>query len=388
MENVFSPKNTPTFGDKWAGKLDYQVFVSGKNFFDSFENSIQKAKFEILIEVYIFAMDPLGIRILEKLADATSRGVKVRILVDGIGSFYSTRPLRDFCHKHQIHFSVFHPIPLSARVARRWSWTRISRTLGLFARINNRNHRKMFLIDRELIFVGSMNITDAHSEEFHPKNFWRDTSIKIKSVNTDLLVKAFDRAWRNFFRLRRHKNWPSSDFFRLNVNRQLRKHFQQDLLRRLRSAKSRILVTNAYFLPQPSIVRALIHAAQRGVYVGLILPGPSDIPLVKWAARSLYIQLLQSGVLIYEYQPRVLHAKTLIIDNYASLGSHNWNHRSFIHDLELELSIPEADFCKTLEQHWDEDIRSSRPLTLRDCGRTNIFYRALYKLAYWIRYWL
>jgi len=156
----------------------------------------------------------------------------------------------------------------------------------------------------------------------------------------------------------------------------------------MKLAEKRILVTSGYFLPRKSVLRGLRRAARRGIFVGLCIPAKSDVWFVKSAAKSLYYRLLKDGVHIFEYQPRILHAKTLIIDDWGTVGSHNLNHRSLTHDLEAEAVITHPENIQKLIEAWDRDVLSSSAITLKDLGKWSWPQRLLSRFAYWFRYWI
>ncbi len=255
-------------------------------------------------------------------------------------------------------------------------------------RINKRNHRKTIIIDKSIVYTGSLNIADVHDENVMGQKAWRDIGICARNFDIQALEEAYSRAWRSLSPFRRHKNYITSSIFRLNATRQTRVLYKRELLRSIRKAQKKILIINAYFLPRRSLVRELARAAQRGVYVGIILPGPSDIWIVKMASHSVLLRLLYAGAQIYEYQPKILHAKAVVIDDWAGVGTHNWNHRSFLHDLELEVSIPDPQFVNELTQSWENDIRFCRQVKSSELGRWNIGHKAIAYMAYWLRYWL
>jgi cardiolipin synthase len=376
-----------------------QLYFSGDEYFRDLIHSIHAAKDEIILESYIFDMDPIGLRVLKALSMAQSRGVKVQILVDGVGSFNWIWSLREYCKVHNLHLRIYHPIPLKADILRKISWRNLRRILFLLRRVNKRLHRKVILIDRRVAFAGSMNISQVHTKEFLTKQAWRDTGVRMTGSPLVHLRKACLKAWvtaraehaalpQSLFNLTPRLQQHPGEVLRLNSNLKWRYFLLRDLNRRIRTSQSRILITNAYFLPRPSVLRALIKAAQRGVYVGLCLPAVTDVPIVRWASRSLYNRLLRAGVHIHEYQQKVLHAKTLIIDDWATVGSHNLNHRSLTHDLEVEVALTEKQWVDTLANQWEADLKNSKPITSMDIGRLMLWERIIARLAYWFRYWL
>lgn len=378
-----------------------QLHYSGDAFFARALAAIEEARKEVLIESYIFNLDPIGLRFLRALKAAVARGVEVKVLVDGIGSFNWAPSLAHECRDCGIPLRVYHPLPFVDTP--RLSWRSLRRWLKLFRRINQRNHRKVILVDERVAFLGSMNVSQVHTVEFMEDAVWRDTGVEIEFTADDTEVRLLRAAFLNTWKksqanrtriyplrsLRRiQRMLPVDSRFRLNSRAWWRYLLLKDLLRRMRTARTRILITNAYFIPRRSILVALRRAARRGVYVGLVLPQKTDVWIVREASRSLYYRLLKDGVRIFEYQPSILHAKTLIIDDWATVGSHNLNHRSLMHDLEVETVLSEPELVRDLTQKWDDDVRHSRQITSAELGRFPFYRRWLSRVIYWFRYWL
>jgi cardiolipin synthase len=226
---------------------------------------------------------------------------------------------------------------------------------------------------------------------------WRDTGVLLEGPDIDFLVQAFMQVWgksragiilnRASFQLRRSGPLQTG-LLRLNSRIRWRFRLLRDLKKRVRQAQTRILITNAYFLPRKAVLSSIRKAARKGIYVGICIPAKSDVWFVKLATKSLYFRLIKSGVHVFEYQPRVLHAKTLIIDSWATVGSHNLNHRSLNHDLEAEAIITNKENIDSLIAAWDHDIANSKAITLSDLGKMGIIESLVSKVIYWFRYWI
>lgn len=397
--------------DSSTNSLFHQVriYFEGDAYFDAALKAIAEAKDEILCETYIFDLDPIGQEFLEAFAEARRRGVEVHLMVDGVGSLRGLQSLHNFCEKNRIDFRVFHP-PLFLSRRERQVRTRpfsLSLWLSNFAQalqnfvrfVNKRNHRKVLLIDQSRCFLGSLNITQMHSRRCIGAQAWRDTGVELLSRFPLIpVIRAFQRTWLRArdlgqirFRFRRRGprlRRPRQSVFRINDRFRDRYRQARDLRRRIRQAQKRILITNAYFLPRRSLKRALARAAARGVYVGLCLPAVTDVWMVREAGRTLFRRLIKSGVHVFEYQPAVLHAKTMVIDDWALIGSHNLNHRSFMHDLEIEVSFEDPTPVQEMIRAWDRDIAQSHIVTLRELDRDTWLRRGIGQLAYLIRYWM
>jgi cardiolipin synthase len=137
-----------------------------------------------------------------------------------------------------------------------------------------------------------------------------------------------------------------------------------DLLLRISRAQHKIWITNAYFVPDGSLLRALSAAAMGGIDVRIIVPGFSDVVFMPWIASAFHLGLLRAGVRIFEYRRSILHAKTLVVDTWGLVGSSNLNHRSLLHDLEIDVEVVTDEGRAALERHFSEDLESSVEVTL------------------------
>jgi cardiolipin synthase len=355
---------------------EIRIFFSGDEYYDSCIAAINSAEKEILFESYIFEIDTVGLRFLDAMEAAVKKGVTLRLLVDGIGSMNSISKLEELCQKKNIPFRIYHPMLKSIR------------------NLNRRNHRKVLTIDEKFIFLGSYNISNLHSEKISGSNSWRDTGLSFKfeknsstEVQTEVqMVKnSFSTVWSHkplfFKRL-------SSPNLRLNSNPFLRWEMLREINQKIKKAQSRILITNPYLIPRPSVLRNLKKAARQGKLVMLLLPAVSDVWFVREASRSLYERLLKSGIQIFEYQSKVLHAKTMIIDNWATIGSSNLYHRSLIHDLEISAVLNTPETIELLKDQWDRDLMLAKKIKLANVVNGNIFRKILGRICYWFRYWL
>lgn len=376
-----------------------QLYFNGDEYFRSVHAALATAQSEVFVEAYIFNMDPIGLRLLRTLSELVSKGVKVHITVDGVGSFNWLPGLRDFCEQNKIGFRVYHPMPIRIRYLKRISWKYLRRILFFLRQANKRNHRKIFLIDGKIAFLGSINVSQVHTKEFMGAQAWRDTAVRVEGAPIKELETSCRKIWshsrfigRTFFRIpvrRGHRlRQHPSNALRMNTSMRWRFSLLRDLNHRILRAQKRVFITNAYFIPRKSVLRSLRKAAERGTEVAICLPAQNDFISVKWAARSLYSRLMKSGVKIYEYQSRMMHAKTLMIDHWATVGSHNLNHRSFLHDLEVEAVLNDDESIRELQEQWEKDIKQSRLITTADFGKMRWYHHAFARMAYWFRYWL
>ena len=177
--------------------------------------------------------------------------------------------------------------------------------------------------------------------------------------------------------------------FIFNFTRLLRVKQRKRLLRRIEQACDKIWITNAYFVPDKHLLEALAYASYKGVDVRILLPRTSDIFFIPWASAYFYGKLLKSGIRIFEFQNRMLHAKTFIIDDWATIGSSNLNRRSLHHDLELDYSLQLPESKLKLERDFEDDLKESEELDTNKFEQTRVWQRLLggllvFLLARWV----
>jgi cardiolipin synthase len=367
------------------------VYHSGDEFFASLERAIEQAQLFIHIEMYIFAFDRLGQRLLGRLGAAVQRGVKVRLIVDGIGSSSWIYYVRECCSRLSIELKVFHELPWARwRLRRPESLRRLSFARAL-QRMNNRNHRKVCIVDAHRAFVGSMNVIESHCASLVGANVWRDCAVEVVGCEVAVLEASFQDLWSRrrgalaaARRLRQRLTLGS--LVRLNVRRAQRRDNYLDLLVRLVGAQRRIWIETAYFVPDGSLVRALRAAAEGGVDVRIVVPAVSDIFFIPWVTSAFHVGLLRAGVRIFEYTGSMMHAKTMLIDDWGLVGSSNLNHRSLFHDLEADVVLASEEASCSLEQQFERDCSGSREVALDTWHERSWIERALGRLLLWMRW--
>ncbi|MCA1246411.1 cardiolipin synthase [Massilia sp. MS-15] len=331
----------------------------------------REAKSSINLETYIFDRDPIGLQFAELLAEKRRQGVIVNIIADGVGTLATPKEFFERMRAAGINVLIFNPVDPTKRPG---NW-----------QLNNRDHRKIMVVDGRVGFTGGINISEtyANSSLFRSRKKpetvdseqvgWRDTHIRIEGPAVAALQYAFIDNW-----VRQDAGeLPQADYFpRLapvgdKVMRVLATTPDRDseiyksLMVAMNEAKKSIHITSAYFVPDQQIVDSLKAAAQRGVDVKLVLPGVSDHDLIKHAGQAFYDELLQGGVKIYQLQVAVLHAKTAVIDGiWSTIGSANIDRRSFIHNYELNVVVLDPAFGQDMENAFNEDLRSSKQVTL------------------------
>lgn len=342
------------------------IYTQASAYFDSVLQAIGQAKRHIDMEVYIFKVDLIGKRIATALIAAAQRGVYVRILVDGMGIDLDFLSVAQKLKEAGVVIRIHRPLPWHFKF---WalslsSTNRFQKFWYLLSYINQRNHRKLLIVDHHSIWLGSINISQKHLLPNQGGEHWRDTAISIHNMNTQPLNSALNLSWGS----KKHKakkklaRQLSNTPFSLNFTRQLRFIKRNNLISRIATAHDNIWITNAYFLPDSKFLGALIAASKRGVDVRILLPRKSDIFFMPWIASCFYGELLDAKVRIYEYQTGILHAKTLVIDNWGSIGSSNLNQRSLRHDLEIDYALQLSSSTEQLTHDFLSDLNHSKEL--------------------------
>jgi cardiolipin synthase len=332
--------------------------------------AIDGAKNSINLETYIFDQDELGMKFADALIAKRQAGVAVNIMYDSVGTLGVPAAFFQRMRDAGISLLEFNPVNPAKLSGESW-------------KLNNRDHRKVLIVDGRIAFTGGINISATYSKSslFRSRQKvktekdvgWRDTHIKVEGPAVHAFQWLFVRQWTAQDRA----DLTDADFFPNPIiagDKLVRVlgsdpggHFEifKAYNLAMQEAKKSIHITSAYFVPDDQTIRALKAAAQRGVDVKIVLPGVSDSGLVFNAGRSKYDELLSAGVKIYQLKLAVLHAKTAVIDgNWSTVGSTNIDTRSFLHNSELNVVVLGDAFGNEMERAFKEDMRDSVEITL------------------------
>jgi cardiolipin synthase len=371
-----------------ALSANWQLYFTPDEYFNGLIRDIDNATRAISMETYIFKLDSTGNAVLQALCRAIDRGVRLQLLIDGIGSYRDAGNIARRLRSPNSEVRIFHPLPWDFALYRRaltaGHW--YSQTLHLLASINHRNHRKLCLIDGQSAWLGSYNITADHANpgSLEAGDYWHDTGLRARGVVVSALVDNFSEVWQHKLASigNRSRRFLTSEA--IARRRQPRLH----LIRVLANAQQRIWITNAYFNPSNQVLKMLRQKAGEGVSVKLIVPRRSDSIFFPLLSRSFYTDLLHSGIRVFEYSNRVVHSKTMIIDEQLLVGSTNLNYRSLFHDLELDLLSAEPQIVTQMEQRFVQDIEASEEITQKLWLRHPWLLKLLGLLSRFLRYWL
>lgn len=344
-----------------------QWLRAGAEIFPTMLADIDAAGQSVCLEVYTFEDGPLGRRFLEALVRARARDVRVRVLVDAVGSIMLSSHFWDPLRQAGGEIRVFNVIGLR--------------------RVTIRNHRKLLVCDERVAVIGGFNISPAYEGD-GVKSGWCDVGLRIEDPPlAKQLASSFDEMFeRADFRHKRFLRWRkfgAKKTVTLPVERILfsgpgrgRSPFKQSLRQDLAQARD-VRIVVAYFLPTWRLRRALVRVARQGGRVQLILAGKTDVPLAQLAAQSLYRRLLRSGVEIYEYQPQILHAKLIIVDGIVYTGSSNLDVRSLRINYELMIRFAGAGMTEQARDIFDDFLKNCRQVTAEDWSRSRTFWQRL-----------
>lgn len=334
----------------WRPGNRFELLVDGRQFFPHMLEAIEKAHRYVLLEIYLIESGTVAARFIDALLSAASRGVTVKLLLDDFGALGLSPQDRERLVQGGVELLLYNPIRFSKHL-----------------RNMLRDHRKLLIVDGEVAFVSGAGITDEFDSPEDPEQSWRETAVRVRGpVLVDwqeLFVRLWNRHAPNPLDLPVPAPPAEADDMRgrVTVTTALaRQDIKRSLYNRVRHAKRRVWLATAYFVPSRKVRRALKQAARRGVDVRLLLPGPySDHPAIRHAGRRFYTGLLRAGVRIFEYQPRFLHAKTILCDDWVSIGSSNLDRWNLRWNLEANQEVEHAAFGAAVKIMLDEDFRNS-----------------------------
>ena len=333
-----------------ASQID--LLVDGEDTFQALLQAIKTAERHVHLLYYVFETDSVGQAVMEALRQAAERGVQVRLLVDAVGSpSMRGRQLRQL-RKAGIEVARFHPFRLAT----------------LRPLLNLRNHRKIAVIDGQVGFAGGINISEEQRSSARRAG-WHDLHLRLQGPIVGWLQGVFAEDWLYVTRrpLAEDQLYPQMTPGALSAQVVASgpdsdsETIHRAYLQAIGDARERVWLVTPYFSPGEPALYALSNAAMRGLDVRLLLPSRSDWRVVAACARSYYDELLARGVKIFEYQPRMLHAKALLVDDDCSLvGSANFDLRSFRLNFEVAVVVYEPSFATQLAAQLTADFAQSR----------------------------
>lgn len=361
---------------------DVTLLESGTAFFPALLAAVDAARYDILFETYIWAEDKMGDEVKTALIRAAQRGVKVRVVVDWFGTGHRVaNRLAEALHAGGVHYRIFNP------------W---------FRRGIARSHRKIVVVDREVAFVGGINVNDDWVCDYDPHKAlpaprW-DFAVEVRGPLVAQIHHEAHAQWARvghmnivrrlglFREMRRQPpglgDQPMQAAFVVRDNLRNRRTIQRAYLQALGRARRSALVANPYFAPGRKLREALAQAAGRGVDVRLLI-GVGEFRLQDMVAHSYYPKLLAAGVKIYEYRKTQLHGKVAVVDeDWATVGSSNCDGLSLFVNQEANVVVRDPVFAATVRRHVERGILDGVPVALEDMRQLGWLRRTSYGLAY------
>ncbi len=343
--------------------------INGSRIFPPMLEAIRGAQKTITFETFIYWSGDIGRQFADALAERAKAKVKVLVLLDFVGSTRMDRELLEKMQAAGCEVVKFHPL----------KWYHLSR-------MNNRTHRKLLIVDGKIGFTGGVGIGEEWTGDAHDEFHWRDTHFKVVGPVVGQMQATFMINWMKA----RAKVEHTEDFFPAleNSGTQFAQMFHSSpeegsdnirlmYLLSIAAARRTIYLEQAYFLPDDMATDMLVAAARRGVKVEIIVPGPKiDTKLVRRASRARWGRLLEAGIRIYEYQPTNFHCKVMVVDGrWSSVGSTNFDNRSFRLNDEANLNVYDAPFAAQLERTFEKDKLLSRETSYEEWKRRPFYQK-------------
>ena len=358
MQSRFTiPSIEGIFKQKFSFATSVQLLWKERDSFQTIFDTINRAEKVICLQFYIFKNDGTGIGLSELLRQKSRKGVKVYVLYDHFGSFGTPRSFWKEMRLEGIKIRASHP----------FKWTAPFHYA-------HRDHRKLIVVDSKRAFTGGLNIANEYSG-FHLRRRsrgWRDTGILVEGPIVNELFGTFKKSWATWggekiFSRRNseeaHGKIPEDGIRALPIfvySRKGRKRMRNLLRYSIDHARTRVVLTTAYFIPSHRLMEKLEAAVRRGVKVRLLVPGKSDIPAASYAGRAFFSRLLKSGIEIYTYLGEMLHAKAYLFDEcWSIVGSTNLDYQSFVYNDEGNVGILDLPFGREMSRIFEEDLKSS-----------------------------
>lgn len=353
-----------------------KLLINGENKFPVLIDELNKAKINIHIEYYIFNDDLIGTQIIDILCKKALEGVAVKMIYDDVGSSISKKNIENL-KKNNVEVYPYMPV-LFSRLAHK---------------ANYRNHRKIVIIDNEIGFLGGINISDKYINSKNKNNYWRDTHLLLKGQAVMDLQYIFISDW--FFVCQQkiklntvlykgvnkiESNIPTSvlgsDYSSSNQS------IMEAFFGMITNARNEILITTPYFLPNETILNALKITAKSGVNIKIIIPKKPDIKTAYYASQTYLKKLLQSGVEVYYYTKGMMHAKTMVIDNYiCTIGSTNMDQRSFNLNAEVNAFIIDKGVANEIHAQFNNDLKNTYKLHIDELNNRKWYVKVVSSIA-------
>jgi cardiolipin synthase len=350
-------------GPQLLGGNRAQALVNGERIFPDMLAAIRGARSTITFETYVWWSGSIGEQFTRALAERARNGVRVHVIFDAVGGGRIDDASVAAMKAAGVQVEKYNPL--------RWH---------SIVRMNNRTHRKILVVDGRVGYTGGAGIADEWRGDAQDKDHWRDTHFRLEGPAVAQMQAAFMENWIEIT----GKVLHGEEYFPPlpKAGEHLAQVFiaspggggesmQLMYLLSIAAARGSLRLSAAYFVPDDTEVRTLVAAARRGVRVQIIMPGRHiDSEIVRRASRASWGELLRAGAELYEYQPTMYHCKVMIVDDrWVSVGSTNFDTRSFSTNDEVNLNVYDRDFALAQARIFDDDLRRSRRVSLEEWQR-------------------
>jgi cardiolipin synthase A/B len=358
-----------------VGGNSAEFLLNGEQIFPAIVEAIRSAKKTVTYAQYFYEDGPVAREVAEALAERCRDGVGVNVLLDAFGTLSMPKEYSELMTRSGCHVAYFRPLGQY-----------------VFHRYNNRNHRRILVVDGRVGFTGGSGVSRKWMGNGRVEHHWRDTDIRVEGPVVEYLQAAFAENWLETTGvvLGGETYFPRPIEPRGEVYAQIVKSspatgsfaMYTTFLLAVSAAQRTIEITNPYFVLDDKMQQALVKAARRGVRVRVLVPGAIDHNIVRQASRRQFGKMLRTGIEIYEYTPALLHSKTIVIDGvWATIGSTNLDNRSFAVNDELNLIVYNRRVAQRLELIFAEDVAVSKPVTYDDWRKRGLAAKVLEVMA-------
>ncbi|HHK5562799.1 TPA: cardiolipin synthase [Bacillus thuringiensis] len=344
---------------------DFHLYTYGKDLYDALFTDIKQAQHHIHILFFIVKNDKISREFLKLLIDKAQEGIEVRLLLDRFGSHYLSNEAIRSLRKHGVSFSFCHKVKFP---------------LPFFS-ANQRNHRKITVIDGKTGYIGGFNIGEEYLGHNEYLGLWRDYHLRLTGEGVQDLQKQFLHDW--FDDTKQNLLDASLYFPKQNPGTILHQfiptdgaYLQHTFLHLINGAKKEICIGTPYFIPGKKIMNALLKARERGVQITILVPEKADHPLVREAKFPYCRKLIQAGCNIYAFQQGFFHAKIIIVDDdICDIGTANFDMRSLYINHEINCLLYSKHFVQTVKNKFHKDLKNASILSYSDVNPTSLIDR-------------
>ncbi|MBM6648233.1 cardiolipin synthase [Bacillus sp. RIT 809] len=344
---------------------DFRLYTYGNDLYDALFTDIKQAKHHVHVLFFIVKNDDISRKFLNLLIDKAQEGIEVRLLLDRFGSHYLSKEAVYSLQKHGVSFSFCHKVKFPF----------------LFFSANQRNHRKITVIDGKIGYIGGFNIGEEYLGHNQKLGLWRDYHLRLTGEGIQDLQKQFLHDW---FDDTNQNLLDSSLYFPEQQPGAILHRFiptdgaylQNTFLHLIESAEKELFIGTPYFIPGKKIMNALLKARKRGVQITILVPQKADHALVREAKFPYCRKLIQAGCNIYAFQQGFFHAKIIIVDDHiCDIGTANFDMRSLYSNHEINCLLYDKHFIQEVKSKFEEDLGRSSLLSFEDVSPLSIIDR-------------